>query len=112
MKNLRTFEKFEFLYHLEINAKSYDIQISTDLNFANSEKRNLVCRGFFGSGLSKLFLMEILDEPYLCYNGKETTCFLQPGSNSDNATYFWRVRAKNGTIVGPWSNSGRFVYIW
>jgi hypothetical protein len=94
------------------NAKSYDIQISTDINFANSIRRNLVCRGYFGSGLSKLDLVEILDEPSSCVDGKERTCHLQPGGSGDNATYFWRVRAKNGTIVGPWSTSGKFVFIW
>jgi len=89
------------------NAIRYEIQISTDLNFSNRDIYRLPCAP--GGGLSANSLMQDLDVIPLC--GENTSsCLLSTGSSSSIGIYYWRVRAKNTTIVGPWSNSGKFVY--
>ena len=81
------------------NATSYEINISRNSTFSGTTSTIAVCGGASYPSLT-LLNTAIVTSPNFC---------MSTGTNANNGTWYWRVRAKNGAITGNWSAIRNYV---
>jgi hypothetical protein len=79
----------------------YEINVSKSSIFSGTVYTINVCGGTTGNPKTSGVNKAIVSSTSFCMNG---------GTTIHNGTWYWRVRAFNGNVNGPWSNTSSYSY--